>query len=163
MYLPIFWCDGESSFYIVKFEGELEELNQAITELWQWQWWHTAQLLSSWPVKLTALNARSHRIAVISINAAPACNTMPRSQCQVPGCLDVHVRFAELLWLKVLFTNLLWKRNNARWLLIWLNLHKCLHLHVAGSQELLLLLISSHAGCTSQSLLSGHVDAKVCH
>jgi hypothetical protein len=32
-----------------------------------------------------------------------------------------HVRFAGLLWLKVLFAGLLWEKNTAGWLLIPLN------------------------------------------
>jgi hypothetical protein len=30
MHLPTFWCDGESSFCIIKFRGRIEELNKAL-------------------------------------------------------------------------------------------------------------------------------------
>jgi hypothetical protein len=33
MYLPTFWCDGKSSFYIVEFRGELGELNKGLLSL----------------------------------------------------------------------------------------------------------------------------------
>jgi hypothetical protein len=35
--------------------------------------------------------------------------------------IDQPVRFARLLWLKVLFAGLLWEKNTAGWLLIPLN------------------------------------------
>jgi hypothetical protein len=34
------------------------------------------------------------------------------------------VRFADLLWLKILFASLLWEKNTVGWLLIWLSAKK---------------------------------------
>jgi hypothetical protein len=42
--------------------------------------------------------------------------------CSFSSSINIEpVRFAGLLWLRVLFAGLLWKKNTAGWLLIWLN------------------------------------------
>jgi hypothetical protein len=56
---------------------------------------------------------------------ARACNCHAKTGVKWALCLvavDLQpVRFAGLLWLKVLFAGLLWKKNTTRWLLIPLN------------------------------------------